>query len=478
MENMKEGWALRWTKREVLTEVWMQLTLSGPLIVGNVFQFCLQMISEMFVGHLGQLSLAGAAMAATFASIVGFSFLIGMGSALDTLCGQAYGAKQYHMLSVHMQRSMIVLLLMSIPLAFILAFTCNILAAMGQDREISKEAGIYARWMIPGLFAFALLQSFTRFMQAQSIVIPLMASSGVTTLCHLILCWFLVFKSGLGSKGAALATSISYWINVVLLALYIKISTACKETWTGLSMEALQDLGHFLRIGIPSTVMACLETWSFDMIVILSGLLPNPKLETSVLSISLDIYALAYMIPSGLSGAISTRISNELGARQPQAARLAARIATCMAFSNSVVTSSMTIIVRGLWGYLYTNDQQIIKHVAKIMPLIAISIFMEGIQCVLSGIARGCGWQKLGAVINLGAYYVVGLPVAILLVFVFHEGGKGFWIGIICGLVVQLVLLSIITLCSNWEEEARRANERVFSSEMPPVEMTNTSLNP
>ncbi|ERN17655.1 hypothetical protein AMTR_s00059p00184310 [Amborella trichopoda] len=156
---------------------------------------------------------------------------------------------------------------------------------MGQDIEISKEAGVYARWMIPGLFAFALLQSLTRFMQAQSIVIPLMASSGITTLLHLILCWSLVFKSGLGSKGAALATSISYWINVVLLALYIMLSTACKETWTGLSTEALKDLGHFLRLGFPSTVMVCLETWSFDMIVILSGLLPNPKLETSILSV-------------------------------------------------------------------------------------------------------------------------------------------------------------------------------------------------
>ncbi|KAL4180410.1 hypothetical protein AMTRI_Chr13g91940 [Amborella trichopoda] len=467
----------------------MQLTLAGPLIVGNVLQFCLQLISDMCVGHLGQLSLAGADMAATFASIVGFSLLliwfhyhhdtliIGTGSALDTLCGQAYGAKQYHMLSVHMQRSIIVLLLLSIPLAFVLTFTYNILTAMGQDIEISKEAGVYARWTIPGLFAFALLQSLTRFMQAQSIVIPLMASSGITTLLHLILCWSLVFKSGLGSKGAALATSISYWINVVLLALYIMLSTACKETWTGLSTEALKDLGHFLRLGFPSTVMVCLETWSFDMIVILSGLLPNPKLETSILSVS----CFASMIPSGLSDAISTIISNKLGARQPQAARVSAHIAMCMAFSNSVVISSMVIAVRGFLGYLYTNDQPIIKHLPKIIPLLATSIFMDGIQCVLSGKNMSISldfFDSTFLLFFLFFFLKLFYALAILLVFVFHERGKGFWIGIICGLVVQLVLLSIITLCTNWEEEARRAQETVFSSEIPPVEITNTLLNP
>ena len=178
-----------------------------------------------------------------------------MGSALDTLCGQSFGAKQYCMLGVHMQRAMLVLALVGVPLAVIWAYTGEILAALGQDPEISAQAGVYARWMIPVLFAYGLLQCLTRFLQTQNNVVPMMISSGITTFLHLLICWLLVFKSGLGHKGAALAMSISYWLNVILLALYVKFSPACKKTWTGFSSEALRDIFNFIKLAIPSAVM-------------------------------------------------------------------------------------------------------------------------------------------------------------------------------------------------------------------------------
>lgn len=178
-----------------------------------------------------------------------------MASALDTLCGQSYGAKQHRMLGIHMQRAIFVLLLVSIPLAFIWANTNSILIAAHQDSQISEEAGSYARFMIPCLFAYGILQCLVRFLQTQSIVFPMMISSGVTTLLHILVCWILVFKSGLGSRGAALANSISYWINVVLLAIYVKFSPSCAKTWTGLSMEALHNIFNFIELAIPSAVM-------------------------------------------------------------------------------------------------------------------------------------------------------------------------------------------------------------------------------
>lgn len=180
---------------------------------------------------------------------------MGMASALDTLCGQSYGAKQYHMLGIHMQRAMLILLLVSIPLALIWASTGPILMAMGQDQDISTEAQFYALFMIPSLFAYALLQPLVRFLQAQNIVFPMMLSSGITTLLHLFVCWILVFKSGLGNRGAALANSISYWINVVLLVLYVKFSSSCAKTWRGFSKEALHNIPTFLRLAVPSAVM-------------------------------------------------------------------------------------------------------------------------------------------------------------------------------------------------------------------------------
>ncbi|MQM17541.1 hypothetical protein Taro_050509 [Colocasia esculenta] len=453
-----------WRTGDLSREVKRQMCLAGPLVAVSLLQYCLQVISLMFVGHLGELALSGASMATSFANVTGFSLLLGMGSALDTLCGQAYGAKQYYMLGIHMQRAMLVLLLVSIPLALIWASTSQILIAFGQDPEISMEAGLYARWMIPSLFAYGLLQCHVRFLQSQNIVIPMMVSSGVTALLHVVVCWILVYVSGLGNKGASLATTISYWINLFLLALYVKFSQACKMTWTGFSKEALHDVLNFIRLAVPSAIMICLEYWSFEMVVLLSGLLPNPKLETSTLSVSLNTMWMVYMIPTGLSSAVSIRVSNELGAGNPYAARVATHAVIIITVSEGLLVAMATILLRDVWGYLYSSVEEVVKYVSVMMPILAISDFMDGIQCALSGAARGCGWQKVCSFINLGAYYVVGVPSSVLFAFVLHIGGKGLWMGIICALSVQVFVLLSIFVQTNWEDEARKAQERVYNS--------------
>ncbi|KAL3838977.1 hypothetical protein ACJIZ3_023568 [Penstemon smallii] len=425
-QNPNEIKDANFDEKEILIseELKKQLWLAGPLILVSLLQFGLQLISVMFVGHLGELALSGASMATSFASVTGFSLLMGMASALDTLCGQSYGAKQYHMLGIHMQRAMFVLLLVCIPLAFIWANTASILIALGQDHNISKEAGQYSRFMIPSIFGYALLQCQVRFLQTQNIVLPMLISSGISTSFHIIICWILVFKSGLGSRGAAVANSISYWLNVFLLSLYIKFSSSCAKTWTGYSKEALQNVVIFIRLAIPSAIMVCLETWSFEMMVLLSGLLPNPELETSVLSICLNTAATVWMIPFGLSCAVSTRVSNELGAGHPRAARCAVHLVLVMAISEGILVGLVLILIRNIWGYAYSNETEVVSYVATMMPILASSNFMDGLQCVLSGTVRGCGWQKIGAFINLGSYYLVGIPTAILLAFVLKIGGR------------------------------------------------------
>ncbi|KAG5013332.1 hypothetical protein AAZX31_09G162000 [Glycine max] len=451
-------------RREVIEEVKKQLWLAGPLISVTLLNFCLSIISVMFVGHLGELSLSGASMATSFASVTGFSLLVGMASSLDTFCGQSYGAKQYHMLGIHLQRAMFTLMIVSIPLAIIWANTRSILTFLGQDPEIAAEAGSYARFMLPSLFAYGLLLCLNRFLQTQNIVFPMMCSSAITTLLHVLICWILVFKSGLGNRGAAVANSISYWLNVTILSLYVMFSPSCAKSWTGFSKEALHNIPSFVRLAIPSAVMVCLEMWSFELMVLLSGLLPNPKLETSVLSICLNTTAAAWMIPFGLSGAGSIRVSNELGAGRPWNARLAVRVVLVLAIIEGIIVGTVMILVRNIWGYAYSNEVEVVEYVATMFPILAASNFLDGLQCVLSGTARGCGWQKIGAFVNLGSYYIVGIPSSIVFAFVLHIGGKGLWLGIICALIVQMCSLMIITIRTDWDQEAKKATDRVYNS--------------
>lgn len=449
---------------QVVKEVKKQLWLAGPLICANFLQFCLQLISLMFVGHLDELSLSAASMASSFASVTGFSLILGMASALDTLSGQSYGAKRYRMLGIQMQRAMIVELIVSVPLAVICFDTANILKFLGQDPIISEEAGDFARFLIPSIFALGLVQCEVKFLQTQNNVVPMMITSVIVTLFHILACWLLVFKSGLGGKGAALANGLSDWINFVLLGIYIKFSPSCKDTWTGFSKEALNEIPQFLKLAIPSAIMICLETWSFELMVLLAGLLPNPKLETSVLSICLNTAATVWMIPYGLSNAVSTRVSNELGGGRPQLARLAISVVMVMAIGVGITIGIVLLSIRNVWGRAYSNEKEVVKYVAKMMPLLAISNFADGLQCVLSGAVRGCGRQVMGALVNLGSYYLVGIPVAAILAFGLGFGGMGLWLGIICALAVQVGFLSLITVRTNWEKESMDAIDRACDS--------------
>lgn len=159
------------------------------------------------------------------------------------------------MLGIHLQRSFLVLSLSSVLLAIIRANTELIFVAMKQDKLISKEAGSYAYCMIPSLFAYGILQSIMKFLQSQNIVFPMMITSGVVALFHVVFCWLLMYKIGLGSRGAAMAISMSYWLNVLLMGLYVRFSSSCKRTWNGFSKKALHNVLDFIKLVVPTAIM-------------------------------------------------------------------------------------------------------------------------------------------------------------------------------------------------------------------------------
>ncbi|CAN1794790.1 Protein DETOXIFICATION 16 [Linum perenne] len=372
----------KFTKSEIVDEVKKQLWLAGPLVSVNFLTYMLQVISVMFVGHLGELPLAGASMATSFASVT----------------------------------------------------------------------------------SITLLESHVKFLQSQNNVLPVAATTGFATLLHVVVCWALVFKSGLGNRGAAMANGVAYWINGVSLFIYVRVSRSCKSSWTGWSMEAFQGIPGFVRLAVPSAVMLSLEIWSFEMMVLLAGLLPNPKLETSVLSISLNTSAIVYMLPLGISATASTRVSNELGGGRPRAARLAVYVSVAIVVTETIVTTTIMVLGHNVWGYLYSKEEEVVRYVGDMMLLSAAFHMFDGIQSVLSGICRGCGRQNIGAIVNLGAYYLLGVPCSIVLAFVYHWGGKGLWTGITLALFSQAVFMTVLTVNTNWEKEARKAKDRVYNA--------------
>ncbi|KAL0731574.1 hypothetical protein Bca4012_027668 [Brassica carinata] len=443
---LTEGEEEQVSKRDgFFTEIRRLSYIAGPMVAVNFSMDFLQVISIMMVGHLGELYLSSTAIAVSFCSVTGFSLVFGLASALETLCGQANGAKQFEKLGEHTFTGIFSLFIVCIPLSVLWSYMGEILPFIG-DPFVSQEAAKFATWLIPALFAYATLQPLVMFFQAQSLVLPLIMSSMSALCCHVVLCWSLVFKFGLGSLGAAIAISVSYWLNVTLLGLYMTFSSSCSKTRGKISMSVFKGMKEFFRFGIPSASMICLEWWSSEFLVMLSGLLPNPKLETSVLS-------------------VCTRVANELGAGKPKRARMAVYTVMAMTGVESLMVSAIVFASRNVFGYLFSSETEVVDYVRTMAPLVSLSVIFDALHAVLSGVARGSGRQDIGAYVNLAAYYLFGIPTAVVLGFRFKMRGRGLWIGITVGSCVQAVLLGLIVSLTNWKQQAREARERVMGDE-------------
>ncbi|KAM7275990.1 hypothetical protein ACFE04_017856 [Oxalis oulophora] len=444
----------RW-KSLYLEEVKLISYIAGPMVAVNLSHYFLQVIALMMVGHLhlGDLYLSGTAIAISFCAVTGFSVVFGMASALETICGQAYGAEQYERLGTQMYTCIFCLVLICFPLSLLWLCMGKLLVFLGQDPLISQEAGKFATWLIPALFAYAILQSLVKYFQAQSLVRPLIVTACICICFHVVLCWGLIFKFGLGTIGAALAIGMSYGLNATLLGLYMMCSSSCAETRARISMEIFRGIREFFRIAIPSACMSCLEWWSFEFLTLLSGLLPNPTLEASVLSVCLSTTTTLFTIPEGLAAAASTRVSNNLGAGNPKVARRSFYTVMFLAATQALVVSSLLFASRNVFGYIFSNEKEIVEKVTSMAPLVCLCVVLDSFQAVLSGVARGSGCQDIGAFVNLAAYYLCGIPVAAVLAFWLQLGGRGLWIGILAGAFVQSASLLIITCRQNWEKQ-------------------------
>ncbi|KAI5589608.1 hypothetical protein BDE02_05G174200 [Populus trichocarpa] len=185
--------AVRWWPRLVAWESRLLWILSGSSIIVSVSTFMLSFVTQMFSGHLGALELAGASIANVGIQGLAYGIMLGMASAVQTVCGQAYGAKKYSSMGIICQRAIILHLGAAFLLTFLYWFSGPVLRAIGQTESIAEQGEIFARGLIPQLYAFAFSCPMQRFLQAQNIVNPLAYMSVAVFLLHILLTWIVVY---------------------------------------------------------------------------------------------------------------------------------------------------------------------------------------------------------------------------------------------------------------------------------------------
>ena len=189
-----------------------------------------------------------------------------MGSALETLCGQAVGAAQFEMLGVYLQRSCIITLFTALVLTPLYVFASPLLELLHQSPSISELAGKYALWVIPQLFGPALNFPVQKFLQAQSKIWVMTIISLVALGFHVILSWILVIKLEHGLLGAAIAGNISWWLMVLAQIVYV-VGGYFPQAWTGFSLLAFKGLASFVKLSLASAIMLWFVYSDFKMLL-------------------------------------------------------------------------------------------------------------------------------------------------------------------------------------------------------------------
>ncbi|KAK4479191.1 hypothetical protein RD792_014702, partial [Penstemon davidsonii] len=461
-----------------------------PSVISRVSSFGTIVVTQSFIGHISSVELAGYALVQTLGIRFINGILIGMSSATETLCGQAFGAKQNHMMGIFLQRSWLVdlvTLTILLPLFFL---ATPIFKLLGEDEDITISAGNIAIWFIP--FSYSLIFSLTiqMYLQAQQKNVVIAWLSLIQFVVHVLLSWIFVSVLDLGVPGAMSALSASSWFLVIGEFVYV-LGGWCPDSWKGFTWAALKDIFPVVKLSVSSGVMVCLEMWYYAILVLVAGHLKNAEIAISAFSICLNISGWQFMICLGILGAAwyvfvsytyrsfksstyiyvgnrmfvySVRVSNELGRGDAKAVKFSIKVLISTSVVIGLIFWTLCLVFGSEIGYLFSNEDEVALAVSDLSILLSFTILLNSVYPIFSGAAIGAGLQTTVAIVIIVCFYLIGLPVGIVLGYVFHLQVKGLWIGMICGVITETIALSYMMYRTNWDEEVLYSINSFFLS--------------
>ncbi|KAH0449335.1 hypothetical protein IEQ34_023135 [Dendrobium chrysotoxum] len=449
------------------------LSLSLPLVLTSLLFYSRSMISMLFLGRLGPLPLAGGSLAIGFANITGYSVLSGLATGMDPICTQSHGAGRPHLLSNALRRTVLLLLFASFPISFLWLSIRPLLLITKQDPSLASAAHSFIIFSLPDLFLQSFLHPIRIFLRSQSITLPLTASAAFAATLHFPINLLLVSYLKLGVPGVALSSVLTNSIVVLLLILYLRFS----HLVTSLTNEEDKDDSGWralISLAIPSCFSICLEWWWYEIMVLLCGLLLHPQPTVASMGVLIQTTSLIYIFPHSLSAAVSTRVGNELGANRPNKARRAARVGLACGGLLGLTAFLFSFSVRNTWAKIFTADAEIVRLTASVLPILGLCELGNCPQTTGCGVLRGSARPRVGANINLGSFYGVGMPVAIGLAFWAGLDFKGLWLGLLSAQGTCLLLMLVVIGRTNWEKQAARAKGLTGGAEVTLGEMEET----
>jgi len=246
-------------------------------------------------------------------------------------------------------RGRFIVTVVMVPIIIIFSLSDKILVGLGQDPEVSHISRVYVTILIPGVWALGQFDATKRFLSAQySTDIPVWTQL-FTTILHFLWCWLFIWKMDGREKGAAIATNITWILNMILCDFTIRYKKHYKEDpdfkhmIKFYDMSVFRDINVYLKIGIPNMLMLCCEWWIFEILTIFSGLLGVTQLATEVVIVNCITFI--FMIPLGISYAASALTGNYLGEGKIDLAKKFAQMTVIF----DIILTSIIVLLLGIF---------------------------------------------------------------------------------------------------------------------------------
>ncbi|WZY75067.1 hypothetical protein YC2023_021451 [Brassica napus] len=388
IEQRRESLYLR---KKIWSEVKKMWRIALPSTLFRVMSFGCIVVAQAFIGHNSEMGLAAyALLQSTFIRFIYGRYVKRDGDAMWTSLRSTTISHDGDLSTTFLDSRHIY----SHPFCPFIVFAGPILRLLGQNIEITKTVDEIYLWVIPYLYSLVFTMTMQMYLQAQMKNAIIGVLSTIALVLDIVATWWFVRVMGMGIHGALLGLNLSSWSVVIAEFVYV-FGGWCPHTWTGFSTAAFVDL-------IP---MLNLEYWYMSIIVLMSGYTKDANIAISAFS-------------------ICVRVANELGKGDAEAVRFSIKVVLVVSAVIGVICSALCLAFGGQISYLFSDSHQVSKAVADLSIVLSISILLNIIQPILSGVAIGAGMQSMVAFVNLATYYAIGVPLGFILINIFHFGVK------------------------------------------------------
>jgi MATE family multidrug resistance protein len=430
-------------------EIRQTIELGAPIILTQLAQVSISFVDTIMVGRLGQQELAGIAVggAIFFPLII---IILGILMGVSPMVSQAYGARDHHSAGRTVRQGLWLGTLLTIPSCLVMWNGGTLLGWAGQEEEIVLLAEEYLHailWGVLPLFWFGVLRHFIEALSRPRVVMIITLGSVALNICaNYVLMYGKLGFPALGLAGCGWASTLVLWTMFLVMATFIRSepSLGLYGVFSHLSKPDWHYFSRLFRLGWPIGVMQGLEVGLFSATALLMGLFSTVVLAAHQMTLQCAAYA--FMIPLGLSAAVSIRVGQAIGREDLQAARRAGYVGIGLGASFMMVSALCFWTFPRFFISLFLDVQspvnrEVVLQATSLLSIAAVFQVFDGIQVTAAGALRGLRDTRAPMIVALIAYWVVGLSSGYLMGFQLNMAGVGLWWGLVLGLTVAAILL-------------------------------------